>query len=123
MREALIQDAQHDVVTTMAISSTRPSPRSESGNACAAPWNCSETASGTVDAARLRGRHRRARSRTRLNEIITDGSWPKWFTWSGPTAVFIRATDSSGMSRPVLDRRRAATSRPDRSETRAPRAE
>ena len=60
----------------------------------------------------------------RLNEIITDGSWPKWFTWSGPTAVFIRATDSSGIRRPrvrpdVEQRHRGR----DRSGIAEPRAE
>ncbi|MNC87182.1 hypothetical protein D3C83_28860 [compost metagenome] len=46
----------------------------------------------------------RAMPGARLNEIVTDGSWPKWFTWNGPTSVRSRATDSSGMRRPALAR-------------------
>src|SRR5439155_63906 len=34
----------------------------------------------------------------RLNEIVTDGSWPRWLTVSGPSPGVRRATASSGTS-------------------------
>src|SRR5689334_4074746 len=35
----------------------------------------------------------------RLNETVTDGNWPVWFTLNGPTVRCSFATASSGMSR------------------------
>ena len=40
----------------------------------------------------------------RLKEIVTEGSWPVWLTDSGPAPVLTRATLSSGIRRPLLDR-------------------
>src|SRR5947209_660983 len=40
----------------------------------------------------------------RLNEIVTDGSWPEWFTVTGPTLFTNLATVLSGTSGPRVDR-------------------
>jgi hypothetical protein len=34
----------------------------------------------------------------RLNESVTDGSWPEWFTVSGPTSGVTWASAVSGIS-------------------------
>ena len=71
------------------------------------PWNVSDTVAGIVSAAAAWiwvTASPSASPGARLNEMFTDGSWPKWFTWNGPTFVFRRATDSSGISRPLFDR-------------------
>src|SRR5688572_7316576 len=38
------------------------------------------------------------------NDSVTAGTWPEWFTLSGPTAVEKRATVDSGTSSPRLER-------------------
>src|SRR5438309_10836181 len=40
----------------------------------------------------------------RLNEIVTDGSWPEWFTVTGPTLFTNFATVLRGTSGPRFDR-------------------
>src|SRR5512141_2015616 len=46
----------------------------------------------------------RATPGRRLNERVTEGSWPRWFTRSGPTPGVSRATEASGTDIPVEDR-------------------
>ena len=41
----------------------------------------------------------------RLNDSVTDGSWPLWFTLRGPTSLDAEATEVSGMSVPFCERR------------------
>ena len=40
----------------------------------------------------------------RLNDSVTDGSWPLWFTLSGPTSGVAVATAVSGTSAPFWER-------------------
>src|SRR5438445_13077696 len=58
----------------------------------------------------------------RLNDKVTEGSWPLWFTLKGPTSGDAEATDVSGTRLPRCERRcsscRAAGSRWYRSEER-----
>ncbi len=41
----------------------------------------------------------------RLNDSVTEGSCPLWFTLSGPTSLDAEATDVSGISLPLCERR------------------
>src|SRR5436305_6813560 len=94
-------------MTAMATTSKRPSPCSEDWNACAVPWNDVETFDGSVDFAASLISLTAAPSEVpglRLNESVTDGAWPEWFTASGPTVGIIFATASSGTSSPDEER-------------------
>jgi hypothetical protein len=46
----------------------------------------------------------RAKPGLRLNEIVTDGSWPAWAMTDGPTFVRTLATVLRGISRPAVER-------------------
>src|SRR3954462_7846758 len=41
----------------------------------------------------------------RLNDKVTEGSWPLWFTLSGPTSLEAEATDVSGTRFPFWERK------------------
>src|SRR5262249_1593813 len=84
------------------MSRSSPWPFSEAWNAWAAPWKLpmsvagartSRTTCWTCDTAWLSDT-----PSLRLNEIVTDGSWPRWLTVSGPSAGVSRATASRGTS-------------------------
>src|SRR5512135_2413222 len=46
----------------------------------------------------------RATPGRRLNERVTEGSWPRWFTRRGPRPGVRRATADSGTSIPEVER-------------------
>ena len=88
-------------MTTIAMIRISPRPFSESWNACAVPWNVVEIADGSVAARRCLISSTASPSASpglRLNEIVTDGSWPVWLTVSGPASVVIVASVFNGMS-------------------------
>src|SRR5436309_13009213 len=94
-------------MTTIAITRINPSPCNESWNACAVPWKLVVTVEGSVAAAVDSIADTASPSATpglRLNEIVTDGSWPVWLTLSGPTLVVTLATVLSGIRRPLDER-------------------
>src|SRR3954464_6584796 len=94
-------------MTTIAISRIRPSPCNDDSNACAVPWNIVEIVAGTVAAATCRiwvTASPSARPGLRLNEIVTDGSWPVWLTNNGPASVLVVDTVLSGINEPFDDR-------------------
>jgi hypothetical protein len=71
------------------------------------PWNVVPIVDGNVDAAALWIADTASPSANpgfRLNEIVTDGSWPVWLTDSGPASVVTFATVFSGTRFPVVDR-------------------
>ena len=41
----------------------------------------------------------------RLNDSVTEGSWPLWFTLNGPTSFEAEATEVSGIKVPFCERR------------------
>src|SRR4029079_12133298 len=94
-------------MTTIAISRISPRPCSDDSNACAVPWNIVEIDAGTLAAATWRISLTASPSATpgcRLNEIVTDGSWPVWLTTSGPASVCVVATLLEGIRLPLHDR-------------------
>ena len=95
-------------MTTIAISRIRPRPCSESWNACAVPWKRGRRSSPAASPPRSAWIASTASPSAtpgfRLNEIVTDGSWPVWLTVSGPTSVVTVATVFSGISLPLDDR-------------------
>src|SRR5207248_10359033 len=94
-------------MTAMAMSSSSPRPCSDDWNACAVPWNDVETVDGSVAFAAWLISFTAAPSEVpglRLNDSVTEGDWPEWFTASGPTVGIIFATASSGTSSPEDER-------------------
>ena len=82
-------------------------PVSDDWNAAAVPWNVVRTVSGSVSRATACTRSTASPSDTpgaRLNEMVTEGSWPRCVIRSGPTVVFGLVTAFSGTSFPLLDR-------------------
>ena len=71
-------------MTTIAITRIRPRPCSESWNAWAVPWKLVVIVDGSVSRGELpESRSTASPSATpgsRLNEMVTDGSWPVWLT-------------------------------------------
>src|SRR3954447_2828396 len=90
----------------MAMMSSSPRPCSDDWNACAVPWKDVVTEDGRLFAA-FSTCATASPSETpglRLNESVTDGSWPEWLTLSGPTDGTSFATVSSGTSSPEAAR-------------------
>ena len=76
----------------------------ESWNACAVPWKLVAIVAGSSARAAASTCATASPSATpgrRLNESVTDGSWPVWLTDSGPTPVSTRVTLESGTCLPV----------------------
>ena len=91
----------------MARTSRRPSPCIEDWNAWAVPWKVAAMVAGNVARASFSTSSvagPRDTPGARLNESVTDGTWPEWLTVIGPTPALIRATESSGTSSPAVDR-------------------
>ena len=91
-------------MTKIARASTQPRPVIESWNACAVPWKLPEIVAGRVSAATDWTRATASPSATpgcRLNDKVTEGSWPVWFTDSGPTVPFVLTTVESGTRLPA----------------------
>ena len=90
----------------MAMIRIRPRPFVEDWNACAVPWKLATTEAGTISRA-VRSTADTASPSAYpgfvLNEIVTLGSWPVWFTSIGPTVCWVFVTLESGTSRPVFD--------------------
>ncbi len=75
-------------------------------NACAVPAKRAATVGGSSAPASLSTAATACPSEVpgaRLNEIVTDGSWPEWFTVTGPTEYVNLATAPSGTSGPRVD--------------------
>src|SRR5258705_5531844 len=90
-------------VTSTATSSRNPRPCSDDWNTCALPWNDAVIVAGMVCAAVLFTIVTASPSDTpglRLNDTVTAGSCPAWFTDSGPTPLPIDATEASCTSGP-----------------------
>src|ERR1051326_503304 len=91
----------------MAMSSSSPRPCSDDWNACAVPWKLVVIADGSVVLAMPLISLTASPSETPgfvLNEIVTDGTWPEWFTASGPNVGTRFDTTSSGTSCPDTPR-------------------
>ena len=87
----------------MATSSSRPRPCSDDWNACAVPWNDVVTLEGSVPLAVFSIASTASPSEVpgfRLNESVTEGSWPEWLTTVGPMVVENFAMLLSGTSCP-----------------------
>src|SRR5258706_213604 len=94
-------------MTAMAMRSSRPRPCSDDWKACAVPWNDVVTVDGSVVLAASLTSATAAPSDVpdlRLNDNVTDGACPEWFTASGPTVGMSLATASSGTSSPEDER-------------------
>src|SRR6266436_8594492 len=95
-------------ITTTASSNRKTSPCWLAWNACAVPEKPVLIVDGRVCRAAFCTSFTAAPRDTpggRLNERVTDGSWPLWFTLRGPTSFDAEATEVSGISLPVCDRR------------------
>src|SRR5512143_3665917 len=94
-------------MTRIAISRRIPRPFKEVWNAWAVPWKLVVMEAGRVARATLSTADTASPSAMpgrRLNERVTEGSWPRWFTRSGPTPGVSRATAESGTDNPEEDR-------------------
>src|SRR6185437_9265457 len=87
--------------------SSASSPACVAWNACAVPENAVLIDDGSVRLA-IRCTSAVAAPRDtpgrRLNDRVTDGSWPEWLTLSAPAVCDTLATALSGTSAPVLAR-------------------
>src|ERR1700748_3068326 len=76
-------------------------------NACAVPWNEPVMVSGILICATAPSRRSTAwLSETpgaRLNDNVTDGTWPRWLIVDAPTERSKCATADSGTSWPLLE--------------------
>src|SRR5215471_532234 len=91
----------------MASSIRSTSPSCVLTNACAMPEKLAATVFGNTSLAICCTRVSAVPSDTpgaRLNETVTEGSWPEWFTVTGPTEYLKCATVLSGTSGPRDDR-------------------
>src|SRR5512134_2383964 len=94
-------------MTRIAIRRRRPSPFREAWKACAVPWKLVVMDAGRVARATLSTAETaspRANPGRRLNERVTEGSWPRWFTSSGPRPGDSLATADRGTSAPEEER-------------------
>src|SRR6266853_5350140 len=92
----------------MASSKRRKRPCWLSLKACAVPENPVLIVDGNACRAAFWTSFTAVPSETpggRLNESVTEGSWPLWFTLSGPTSFDAVATEVSGISTPFCERR------------------
>src|SRR5882762_10854984 len=92
----------------MASSNRRKRPCWLSLKACAVPENPVLIVDGNACRAAFWTSFTAVPSETpggRLNDSVTDGSWPLWFTLSGPTSLDADATDVSGTRLPACERR------------------
>ena len=81
------------------MTSSRPRPCIEAWNACAVPWKLVVIVAGSqVSRRRVSTPSTASPSGTpglRLNEIVTDGSWPEWLTRQRADARFRAAPPRS----------------------------
>jgi hypothetical protein len=94
-------------MTKMAMPSSMPSPLSDCWKACALPWKLVEMVMGRVFAAKRVISFTASPMATpgcKLNEMVTEGSCPMWFTVSGPRLVTSLATVLSDTSCPLAQR-------------------
>src|SRR5205085_682818 len=95
-------------MTTTASSSRNARPCWLAWNACAVPENPVLIVEGSVCRAAFWTSFTAAPRETpggRLNDSVTDGNCPLWFTLNGPTSLDADATDVSGTSVPVCERK------------------
>src|SRR5512141_2915344 len=87
-------------MTNTANASSRPRPDAESRNACAVPWNDVEIVDGMrsfASAVSIAFSAWLNETPTgRLNDRLTDGTWPECVTTSGATSSVARVTSESG---------------------------
>src|SRR3970282_2295155 len=94
-------------MTRMAITSRIPIPWSDAWKAWAVPWKLVVIDAGSVARAILSTAATawpRDTPGWRLKEMVTDGSWPRWFTRRGPTPGVIVATAFKGTRPPAEER-------------------
>src|SRR5262249_24253530 len=94
-------------MTKIAMPSSASMPACVDWNACAVPENAVLIDDGRVLAAIFDTSSVACPSATpgrRLNESVTDGSWPEWFTLSAPAVCVMVATALNGTSAPDFDR-------------------
>src|SRR3972149_1308902 len=94
-------------MTRMAITSRIPIPWSDAWKAWAVPWKLVVMEAGggtraTLSPAAPAGP--REIPGWRLKEMVTEGSWPRWFTRRGPTPGVIVATAFKGTRPPAEER-------------------
>src|SRR5881296_93153 len=97
----------------MASSSRKKRPCWLDWNACAVPENPVLMVDGSVCRAAFWTSLTAVPSDTpggRLNDSVTEGSCPLWFTLNGPTSLDAEATDVSGISLPLCERRYSSPS-------------
>ncbi len=102
MDEALVEDAEHEIDhEDREHAAACPCPRRNDWNACAVPWN---DAGDRVGHLQLRAPRVSMRSTAwlsdtpgaRLNDSVTDGTWPRWLIVAAPTELSKCATADSG---------------------------
>src|SRR3989304_6898139 len=94
-------------MTRMAITSRIPIPWSDAWKAWAVPWKLVVMEAGSVTRATLSTAATacpREIPGWRLKEMVTEGSWPRWFTRRGPTPGVIGATAVKGTRPPAGER-------------------
>ena len=90
------------------MSSSNPWPRSESWKAWAAPWKVALSVAG-IRSSRCTASTCFTASLSDtpglvLNEIVTAGSCPRWFTTRGPSPGVSVTSASRGTNRPEIER-------------------
>ncbi len=90
------------------MSRSSPWPFSESWKAWAVPWNVALSVAG-MRSSRCTASTWAVASLSDtpglvLNEMVTEGSWPRWVTTSGPSPGVSLAIESSGTRRPLVAR-------------------
>src|SRR5690349_20454156 len=92
-------------MTNTANASSHPSPADESRKACAVPWNEVVIVDGNCRLRSVRSMAviawLSASAGARLNERLTDGTWPECVTTSGATSDAARVTSDNGTTCPV----------------------
>src|SRR6266404_9206985 len=95
-------------MTTIDITSRMPMLASEVWEACAVPWKVVFSVSGTFISTEARRTSAMAwlsdTPGRKSNDRLTEGSWPRWVTVSGPTLELKEAMALSGTRVPVVER-------------------